>query len=232
ALLQIPKPENAALPTLSFGDSDQVGVGQETLALGNPLGLDQSLTRGIVSATNRILPPTFFSLQEPLIQVDTPINHGNSGGPLLNRCGEGVGITTAIITDAHNIGLVIPIKLAKNGLPDLLKGGHLSRPWVGFHGQFVDDQLKGLLRMPLETGFMIEAVEPGSPAEQANLQGGDLEITIAGDDFLLGGDIITKMNGQPLDSPESVVNALKELHVGNEVRLTVFREGKTREVKY
>jgi len=232
AVLHIPKPDEGQLPSVKLGDSDQLRVGEDVLALGNPLGLDQSLTRGIVSATNRILPPTFFSLQEPLIQVDTPINHGNSGGPLLNRCGEVVGITTAIITDAHNIGLVIPINLAKNVLPDLLKDGHLSRPWLGFHGQFVDDQLKGLLRMPLETGFMIEAVEPGSPAEQANLQGGDLEITIAGDDFLLGGDIITKMNGRPLDSPESVNNALKELRVGNEVRLTVFREGKARDVKY
>src|SRR5205085_8099468 len=104
-----------------LGDSDRLRVGEEVLALGNPLGLDQSLTRGIVSATNRILPATFFSLQEPLIQVDTPINHGNSGGPLLNRCGEVVGITTAIISDSQNIGFAIPINLAKTVVPDLLK---------------------------------------------------------------------------------------------------------------
>ncbi|MGH9803215.1 MAG: S1C family serine protease, partial [Blastocatellia bacterium] len=118
-------------PTLNLGDSDQVRVGQEMLALGNPLGLDQSLTRGIVSAVNRVLPGTFFSLREPLIQVDTPINHGNSGGPLLNRCGEVVGITTAIIPDAQSIGFAIPINLAKAVLPDLLKQGHLIRPWQG-----------------------------------------------------------------------------------------------------
>src|SRR5262249_56127389 len=142
ALLQIPKPENAALPTLSFGDSDQVGVGQETLALGNPLGLDQSLTRGIVSAVNRIIPSTFFSLQEPLIQVDTPINHGNSGGPLLNRCGEVVGITTAIAPDAQNIGFAIPINLAKAVVPDLLKQGHLSRPCLASHGHSLTPNLQ------------------------------------------------------------------------------------------
>jgi serine protease Do len=232
AVLQIPKPEDGKLPVLAIGDSDHVRVGEDVLALGNPLGLEQSLTRGIVSAVNRVLPATFFSLQEPLIQVDTPINHGNSGGPLLNRCGDVIGITTAIISDAQNIGLVIPINLAKAALPGLLKDGHLARPWLGFHGQFIDNNLKRLLRLPLRTGFLIEAVEPGSPAEQAQLQGGDMEITIAGDDFLLGGDIITMMNGKRLDSPETVINALQELKVGGELSLTIFREGKMQEVKY
>jgi S1-C subfamily serine protease len=232
AVLQIPKPEKGQLPTAKLGDSDHLRVGEEVLAIGNPLGLDQSLTRGIVSATNRILPPTFFSLQEPMIQVDTPINHGNSGGPLLNRCGEVIGITTAIVTDAQNIGLVIPINLAKNVLPALLENGHLIRPWLGFHGQFIDDNLKGLLRLPLETGFLIEVIEPDSPAQQAQLQGGDMEITIAGDEYLLGGDIITKMNGKSLDSPEAVISALQGLEVNQEISLTVFRDGKTRQVKY
>jgi len=232
AVLQIPMPEDGKLSTLTLGDSNRVRVGEDVLALGNPLGLEQSLTRGIVSAVNRILPPTFFSLQEPFIQVDTPINHGNSGGPLLNRCGEVIGITTAIISDAQNIGLVIPINLAKEALPALLKDGHLSRPWLGFHGQFIDNNLKRLLRMPLTTGFLVEAIEPGSPAEQAKIQGGDLELTIAGTDFLLGGDIITRMNGKRLDSPESVISSLQELKVGSELSLSVFREGKTQEVKY
>src|SRR5215475_13506604 len=217
AVLQIPKPDDGKLSTLTLGDSNRVRVGEDVLALGNPLGLEQSLTRGIVSAVNRILPPTFFSLQEPFIQVDTPINHGNSGGPLLNRCGEVIGITTAIISDAQNIGLVIPINLAKEALPELLKHGHLSRPWLGFHGQFIDNNLKRLLRMPLKTGFLVEVVEPGSPAEKANMQGGDLELTVGGDEFLLGGDIITVMNGKRLDSPETVINALQELKVGGEL---------------
>src|SRR5262245_40316664 len=176
AVMQIPIPKEGKLPTLKLGDSEKVRVGEEVLALGNPLGLDQSLTRGIVSAVNRVLPPTFFSIREPLIQVDTPINHGNSGGPLLNHCGEVVGITTAVVSDAQNIGLVIPINLAKSVIPDLIKDGHLVRPWLGFHGQFIDSTLKRLLRFPLRTGFLIEAVEPGSPADQAQLHGGDLEI--------------------------------------------------------
>src|SRR5262249_34636069 len=174
-------------------------------------------------------PPTFFSLQEPFIQVDTPINHGNSGGPLLNRCGEVIGITTAIVSEAQNIGLVIPINLAKETLPGLLKDGHLSRPWLGFHVQFIDNNLKRLLRLPLTTGSPGVDMERGSPDEQAKIQRGDLELTIAGNDFLLGGDIMPRMNGTRLDNPESVINALQELKVGSEISLTIFREGKTQE---
>lgn len=232
AVLQIPQPKKGKLPVLQLADSDQLKVGEEVLAIGNPLGLDQSLTRGIVSAVNRVLPPSFLALHEPLIQVDTPINHGNSGGPLLNHCGEAVGITTAIINDAQNIGLVIPINLVKSSLPELLKHGHLVRPWLGFHGQFIDDDLNELLRLPLKPGFLIEAVEPASPAEQAQLQGGSLEMTIGGNDFLFGGDIVTAMNGKQLANPESVIKVLQELKVGDEIRLTVFNDGKSREVKY
>src|SRR5262249_8384474 len=139
AVLQITTPNEKKLPMVKLADSDRIKVGEEVLALGNPLGLDQSLTRGIISAINRILPPTFFAVSEPLIQVDVPINPGNSGGPLLNHCGEVVGITTATISKAQNIGLVIPINLAKSVLPQLLKEGHLVRPWLGFHGQFIDN---------------------------------------------------------------------------------------------
>jgi S1-C subfamily serine protease len=163
--------------------------------------------------------------------VDTPINHGNSGGPLLNRCGEVVGITTAIIPDAQNIGFAIPVNLVKSVLPSLLKQGHLIRPWLGFHGQFIDEDLQSLLRIPLTTGFLVEVVEPGSPAEQAKLQGGGLELTIDDNDFLLGGDIITKLNGTALTTQENIAQALNDLKVGAEVSLTVFREGKEVEVK-
>lgn len=232
ALLQIPKPKDGKLPFIALGDSDHARVGEEVYAIGNPLGLDQSMTRGIVSAVNRVLPVTYFSMQEPMIQVDTPINHGNSGGPLLNHCGEVIGITTAIVPDAQNIGLVIPINLAKTVIPSLMHDGRLIRPWLGFHGQFIDDKLKGLLRLPLETGFLVEVVEPGSPADKSDLRDGDFEITIAGNDFLLGGDIITNLNGVRLNSQESVISVLQSLKVDDEVRLTVFREGKSLEIKY
>src|SRR4030095_11904222 len=198
AVLRIKKPNQEALPAALLGDSNRVRVGEDALAIGNPLGLAQTLTRGTVSATNRVLPPTFFAFQEPLIQIDTPINPGNSGGPLLNRCGEVVGITTAVVPDAQSIGFAIPINLAKSVIPSLLAQGHVIRPWLGFHGQFIDHDVHELLRIPTTRGFLIEVVEPGSPAEQAKLRGGGLELNISGRDFLIGGDIITSLNGTRL----------------------------------
>jgi serine protease Do len=121
ALLKIPKPTEGLLNVTEMGDSDRLRVGEEVVAIGNPLGLDQSLTRGVVSAINRFLPETSFSMEQPLIQMDTPVNPGNSGGPLVNRCGEVVGITTSVMLGAQNIGFSIPINMAKLLVPQLLK---------------------------------------------------------------------------------------------------------------
>lgn len=232
AVLRIARPASRALPVLPLGDSDLVHVGAEAIAIGNPLGLDQSLTRGTVSAINRVLPTTFFTLQEPLIQIDTPINPGNSGGPLLNQCGEVVGITTAQIAGAQNIGFAIPINLVKAVIPSLVSAGHVARPWLGFHGQLVDPDLQKLLRTPLADGFLVEVVEPGSPAEKTGLHGGDLELTIAGHEFLIGGDIITMINGIETNSPENILKALATVTVGSTIRLSLFRSGQQIDLTY
>ena len=232
ALLRIPKPSDGALPTVALGDSDRTRVGDEVLAIGNPLGLDQTLTRGIVSGMNRILPETPFSLLEPLIQTDAPINPGNSGGPLVNRCGEVIGINTAVISDAQNIGFAVPSNLAKTILAALMSQGRVIRPWVGFHGQLVGSELKNLLKTPLVDGLLIEVIEPGSPAETAGLQGGQVELELEGRAYLLGGDIITSMNGRALDSPEALAEAMRALRVGSDLKLRVFRAGNYRDVQY
>jgi len=232
AVLRIATPPQGNLLAAPLGDSNRLRVGEDALAIGNPLGLEQTLTRGTVSQINRVLPPTFFAFQEPLIQIDTPINPGNSGGPLLNSCGEVVGITTAVVPDAQSIGFAIPINLAKAAIPALMAQGHIARPWLGFHGQFIDNTLRQLLRVPLARGFLIEVVEPGSPAQQANLQGGDLELNISGRDFLIGGDIITRLNGTRLTSADKVIEALKAVRVGSNVTMTVFRQGRYVDVSY
>jgi S1-C subfamily serine protease len=232
AVLKIPKPERETLAPVVLGDSDRLRVGEDVVAIGNPMGLDQSLTRGVVSAINRILPETFFSLEEPLIQMDTPINPGNSGGPLVNRCGEVVGITTSVIPDAQNIGFSIPINIAKEMIPGLMKDGRIVRPWLGFHGQFIESGLKEFIRLPLVEGFLVEVVEPESPADKADLHGGQLELSIGGRDFLIGGDIITRINGASVSPPEKMVEILKGLKVGSTVNLMVFRQGKYVDVKY
>jgi serine protease Do len=164
--------------------------------------------------------------------MDTPINPGNSGGPLVNRCGAVVGITTSVIPDAQNIGFSIPINMAKALIPSLLKDGRVVRPWLGFHGQFVESGLQNIFRLPLVQGFLIEVVEPGSPAEKAGLQGGELEITVAGRDFLVGGDIITMINGTGFTSPEKMVDTMRTLEVGSTINLRIFRQDKYLDVKY
>jgi S1-C subfamily serine protease len=185
----------------------------------------------VVSAINRVLPNTPLSLREPLIQTDTPINPGNSGGPLLNRCGEVIGITTAIMPDAQSIGFAIPIDLVKAALPLLITHGRIIRPWLGVQGHLIGRPLRELLRIPLTDGLLIEIVEPGSPAETAELRGGQIDLTIDGQAVLVGGDIITAVNGKAVDTPEKLAEAMRDLTVGATLELTVFREGQTREVR-
>jgi serine protease Do len=232
AVIDIGKPRAGALPVAKLGNSDRLRPGEEVVAIGNPLGLDQTITRGIVSGINRILPETPLSLSEPLIQTDTPINPGNSGGPLLNRCGEVIGINTAILPDAQNIGFAVPINLAKNILPGLLKDGRVIRPWVGFHGQLIGPELRKLLQMPLVDGLLVEAVEPGSPAETAGLHGGNIELTIGGNTLLLGGDIVVSVNGNAMTQPDRLAAVMHAIKVGSTLKLRVFHEGKYRDVEY
>ena len=231
ALLRIPVPSRGSLPTAKLGDSASLLVGEEVFAIGNPLGLEQTLTRGVVSAINRTLPGAAWSLTEPLIQTDAAINPGNSGGPLVDACATVVGLTTAVLPEAQNIGFAVPANLIKDVIPQLLDRGRVVRPWLGVQGQFVVPALKELLRVPLADGFLVEAVEPGSPAEQKGLQGGLFEITIQGQPVLLGGDIITQINGAAIDDPAKLAQTLGELKVGSVLKVTAKRDGETRTVE-
>jgi serine protease Do len=232
ALIQIPKPRTGTLAVAKLGDSDKLRPGEEVIAIGNPLGLDQTVTRGIISGINRILPETPLSLTEPLIQTDTAINPGNSGGPLLNRCGEVIGINTAIVPEAQSIGFSVPINLAKSVLPSLLKDGRVIRPWIGFHGQLIGPELRKLLQVPLVEGLLVEVVEPGSPAEKGGIRGGTMELSIGGVSLLLGGDIVVSLNGAPMNEPEKLTEIMRGLKVGSRLKLRLFREGKYVNVEY
>ena len=232
AVLQIPKPEKGKFTTVPLGDSAQLRVGENVIAIGNPLGLDQTVTRGIVSGVNRILPGTPLSLSEPLIQTDTPINPGNSGGPLLNMCGEVIGMNTAIVPDAQNIGFAIPVNLIKTVLPALIRDGRMIRPWLGFHGSMVGAELRKVLKLPLTDGLLVEVVEPGSPAEIAGMRGGEIEFTLGTISLLLGGDIITSVNGVPTTDADKIAPIMRGVKVGDKLKMSVFRDGETREVVY
>jgi serine protease Do len=231
AVLRIPSvPEGHLGATL--GDSDIVQIGEEVLAIGNPLGLDQTLTRGIVSGLNRILPESNLSFTLPLIQTDAAINLGNSGGPLVNRCGEVIGINTSTIFPAQNIGFAIPINIAKQVIPQLVEKGRVIRPWVGIHGRPIRKEALAIINLSLVDGFLVETVEPGSPAERGGVRGGNLPIAIAGNEFLLGGDIITEINGQSLDDPEKLMKLVRSLKVGDKINMMLYREMKTLRVEF
>jgi serine protease Do len=231
ALIRIPTPTVGTLPSGDLGDSGKVQVGEEVYAIGNPLGLSQTLTRGIVSAVNRLIPGNPWSPTEPLIQTDAAINPGNSGGPLLDRCGKIIGITTAVMPDGQGLGFAIPSNLIASVIPPLLASGRMIRPWIGLEGQFVPQDLQSLLRVPLADGFLVEGVAPGSPADVAGVRDGDFEITVGGEPILLGGDIITAVDGTRLDSRATLERALASLKVGSRVKLTVFREGEERQLE-
>src|SRR5438105_14768996 len=156
-----------------FGDSSTLRVGEEVVAIGNPIGLDQTMTRGIVSGLNRLLPGVS---DQPMIQTDAPINPGNSGGPLVDRCGAVVGINTFISEDAQSIGFAVPINAAKSILRDLRELGRVVRPWLGMQGRAVDNRLGGIVRMPVTPGYLVEVVYDGSPADRAGVRGGNLSI--------------------------------------------------------
>ena len=143
-----------------------------------------------------------------------------------------VGINTSIIPDAQNIGFAIPANLAKLLLPTLMKNGRVIRPWVGFHGQLIDADLRKLLQMPLVDGLLVEAIEPGSPAEKAGVRGGRLELTVGGTSYLLGGDIVVSINGVKVTDTDGLATAMRGLKVGSNLKLRLYREGKYYEVEY
>ncbi|MBI2228684.1 MAG: trypsin-like peptidase domain-containing protein [Deltaproteobacteria bacterium] len=214
------------LPVVKLGDSDALQIGDDVIAIGYPFGLGQTATRGVVSGLKRVLPRSPMSWLAPFIQTDVAINPGNSGGPLVNRCGEVVGINTLVLRGAENVSFAVPINIAKRAVPQLIQHGRVIRAWHGINGKLVDARLRALLRVPLVDGFLIETIEPGSPAEKAGLQGGTFPLRIGPEEFLLGGDIITKVNNQALTGMEVVLRVVNSLNVGDKVTLEYFRGGR------
>ena len=215
------------LPAARLGDSSMVKVGDEVVAIGNPIGLDQTMTRGIVSGMNRLLPGIS---DEPMIQTDAPINPGNSGGPLVDRCGAVIGLNTLISEDAQAIGFAVPINAAKAILKDLREVGRVVRPWLGLQGRAIDAGLGSVVRIPVTSGYLVEIVFDGSPADRAGVRGGNLSVVVQGEEYLLGGDILTAIQGAPIRSHQDYVARVKTLRVGQRVKVTVMREGQPREM--
>ena len=225
ALLRVDLP--LTLPFARLGDSASVKVGDEVVAIGNPIGLDQTMTRGIVSGLNRLLPGIS---DEPMLQTDAPINPGNSGGPLVDRCGNVVGINTLISEDAQSIGFAVPINAAKSIMKDLREVGRVVRPWLGLQGRGIDQRLGSVVRLPVTPGYLVEIVYDGSPADRAGIRGGNLSVVVQGEEYLLGGDIVTSIQGAPIRTHQDYVDKVKSLRVGQRVRISIVRDGQSREL--
>lgn len=225
ALIRAAEPVSG-LRKARLGRSGELRVAEEVLAIGYPFGLGKTATRGIVSGLDRVLQLTPMSWLTPYIQVDAAVSPGNSGGPLVNRCGEVLGINTIAGGAGQNINFAVPIDLVREIVPRLREDGRVIRPWHGIHGRLVPPLLSMLLGVV--PGFMVETVEPGSPAEEVGLRGGTLPVVIGVEQYLLGGDVITAVGGRPLSDMDTVIAIAEGLQVGDTVTFEYWREGSTR----
>jgi S1-C subfamily serine protease len=227
ALLKVEAPAGEEHP-LSLGNSAKVHVGDPVVAIGNPFGLDRTVTAGIVSALQRqIQAPNGFSISH-VIQTDAAINPGNSGGPLIDSAGQVIGINSQIQTGGSGdgnvgIGFAVPINTAREVVEQIEKNGKVEHAFIGVSGGNITPALAKALKLPVEQGVLINEVVKGSPADKAGLEGGDTEATIEGVQVNLGGDIITEVNGNKVDSMEEVVDAVNSAHPGDKMELTVIR---------
>jgi Do/DeqQ family serine protease len=213
AVLKIPAENLVAVP---FGDSAKSEVGDFVLAIGNPFGLGQTVTSGIVSAVGR----SGLGIEgyEDFIQTDAPINPGNSGGALVDLKGRLIGINTAILAPSGGnvgVGFAVPINMARTVMDQLIKSGHIERGWIGVGGQDVTPDLMAGLRTKHSEGAVISAVQPGSPADRAGLQTGDL---------------VLEVDGTPISSWQHLLNQIALAPVNTQLTLTVERQGRTQTV--
>lgn len=216
---------------VDFAEPGQLRIGQSAYALGYPLGIGKSISAGIVSGTSRVLPRTTSSWLSPLIQTDAAISPGNSGGPLVDECGRVIGLITSAIFDfgAENIGFAIPVEVLEPTIAALKKDGYVSRAWHGIYGQMATPPILSILGYPEEsweeaTGFLVETVEPGSAGDVGGLRGGTLPIMWGMSEILLGGDIITSVNGERVRDMETAIRIVQSIAIGDRVELEFLRD--------
>jgi S1-C subfamily serine protease len=235
AVVKVDLPADRLQP-VEVADSKQVKVGQLAIAIGNPFGLQGTMTVGIVSALGRYL-PVQSSSQGPsytipdIIQTDAPINPGNSGGVLVNDEGNVVGVTAAIESPVQanaGIGFAIPSVIVQKVVPVLIEQGHYDHPWLGISGLALLPELREAMKLdPDQQGILIADVTPDSPADKAGLRGSDRQIEIDGQPTRVGGDVIVAIDGQPVrDFEDLVAYLVRETNVGQAVTLTVLRNDK------
>lgn len=222
-LIDAPKERLHPIP---FGDSDALKVGQKVLAIGNPLGLQNTLTVGIVSSVGRRIRTEGGDLVDNVIQTDAAINPGNSGGPLLNTAGEMIGINTSIFTIGGGnigIGFAIPTNTIRRVATDLIRNGRVLRPWFGVEGYSLNEGFASRLNLPVESGILVARVYRGSSADNAGIRGADQIALLYNERILIGGDIITEVAGQPVTSMDELRLVLETKRPGDVVPVTLYR---------
>lgn len=234
ALLKVDAPADQLHP-LSLGDSSKVEVGEQVVAIGNPFGLDRTVTAGIVSALQRqIQAPNGFSISH-VIQTDAAINPGNSGGPLIDSAGSVIGINSQIQTGGSGngnvgIGFAVPINTARDVVTQIEEHGEVKHAYLGISGGSITPDLAKALKLPVEEGVLVNEIVKGGPADQAGIEGGDTSATIEGASFRLGGDIITEVNGKKVAGMEEVINVVNAASPGEKLELKVLRGGSTKDI--
>jgi S1-C subfamily serine protease len=223
ALLQIDAPN---LQAVTLADSAQLAVGQKVYAIGNPFGLNGTMTRGIISSIRSIRGSEGAPIEDA-IQTDAAINPGNSGGPLLNSRGEVIGINTMIASNgaeqSSGIGFAIPINTAKAVLADLTRYGRVKRPSLGIISYGIGPDLASQMGLAVDSGVLIQKVVPGGAAERAGLRGGAQQAYVGNMPIMLGGDLIVAVDGQEVNDPQDI-NALMDKHqAGDTISVTIYR---------
>jgi len=235
AVLKIDPSEADNLQPLPLGDSNDVRVGDPTIAIGNPFGLSRTVTTGIVSAKQRqIEAPNGFQISN-VIQTDASINPGNSGGPLLDAAGRVIGINSQIATGSGGsgsvgIGFAVPIDTAKKLLPRLEEGERIERAYLGVEMAPVTEAIASDLKLPVKQGALLQTVAPGGPADKARLRGGR---TPTSEGIRAGGDLLVEVDGKEVNDPDDVAAAVEGRRPGESVTVEYFRgrERKTATVK-
>jgi S1-C subfamily serine protease len=221
---------------LAFGDMNSLAVGQTVIAIGNPFGLEGTLTRGVISALGRNIPAlTPFSIPQS-IQTDAAINPGNSGGPLLNLDGEVVGVNAQIETGGTGrsnlgVGFAIPVSILRVVIPDLIKNGFHEWAYLGVRGANINPILVKAMNLPVEKGAYLVQVLSDGPSAKANLHGANETVTVDGRQVEIGGDVVTAVDGQALRSfDDLLIYIAVNANPGQTIRLTILRDGKQQDV--
>ncbi len=228
ALIKI-DPNGEELPTVQIGNSNDLLVGQKVFAIGNPFGLNSTLTTGVISSLDRTIRARNGHLIEGVIQTDAAINPGNSGGPLLDNKGKLIGINTAIFSPSGasaGIGFAIPASTAQQIANELIRYGKIVRPYIGIQpGIELSPGIAELLKLPTSNGVMIDRVVLASPAHRAGLKGADRQLVVAGKRLLLGGDIIVAYDGVKAVTVNTFIKYIETKNPGDELRLKYYRNG-------